>query len=222
MLMRALEHVYNNVVVGPGKYLQLCCLRALEHVYIYDVVVPGTVRNYIVACSRTRLHLSYSGPWNMFTTLLLRALEHVNNYVVEVPGTRLHLLCSGLWNVLTTLLLRDLELVYNNLVADPGTCLQLCCLRALEHICGEKPLCVCECSVWRRRKDNIDKQLLASLFGHQPLIINHNNKYIIQSYPCCHLTGWKGGGGGVYSKCLLPKHTSILQYIFAYNLDTMP
>jgi hypothetical protein len=85
-------------------------------------------------------------------------------------------------------------------------------------------VCVCAlCSVWRRREDNIDKQLLDSLFGHQPLIINHNNKYIIQSYPCCHLTGGRGGGGE-YSKCLLllPKHTSILQYIFAYNFDTMP
>jgi hypothetical protein len=57
MLMRALEHVYNNVVVGPGICLQLCCLRALEHVYIYDVVVPGIVHNYVVACPRTRLHL---------------------------------------------------------------------------------------------------------------------------------------------------------------------
>jgi hypothetical protein len=135
----------------------------------------------------------------MFTTLFLRAMEHVYNYVVAVPGTRLHLLCSGPWNMLTTLLLRALEHVYNNLVVDPGTCLQLCCLRALEHICGEKPLCVCVSSVWRRREDNIDKQLLDSLFGHQPLIINHNNKYIIQSYPCCHLTGGEGGGGGGYT-----------------------
>jgi hypothetical protein len=122
MLLWALEHVYNYVVCGLWntftsmmEQFTIMLLRAPEHVYIFDIVVHGTC-----------LQLCCCGPWNMFTTMLSAG-----------PGTRY------IFDIAV------LEPIYNNnmlttmLFAGPGTCLQLCCLRALKHICGEKPLYVC-------------------------------------------------------------------------------
>jgi hypothetical protein len=82
------------------------------------------------------------GPWNMFATLLLRSLEHIYNYVV-----------CGPWNMFTTMLsagpgtryifdIPVLEPIYNNnmfttmLFAGPGT-----------HLWRETIGCVCVCAV---------------------------------------------------------------------------
>jgi hypothetical protein len=138
-------------------------LPAPEHVCIFDVVFHGSC-----------LQLCCCGPWNMFTTMLSAG-----------PGTRY------IFDIAVLEPINNNNMITTMLFAGPGTCQQLCCLTQFggpgTYLWRETIVCVC--SVWRRREDNIDKQLLDSLFGHQPLIINHNNKYIIQSYPCCHLTG---------------------------------